>query len=226
MNFVLENYEKSWENIICFIGDNCAVSQSLANKTKKQMVGCQSHRFNLALQDILRDHEDVLEKVNKVMSKLKDPVPAGKLRKHTPLVAKTRNVTRWGSTFIMLERYCAIKDYIPKLDLKDIEEMTITKKRNDVVDSLFERLAEMESVTKALQSDTTTLSDARALFDTVIGYFPTTEDRLKANAGIIHSINFENAVRKIQTGEVKKLSTAGANLVFALSHRSAEKNQR
>ena len=45
---------------------------------------------------------------------------------------------------------------------------------NRRVNALLEQLLFLESVTKALQQDSTTVSDTRALFDAVIEKYPDT----------------------------------------------------
>lgn len=63
------------------------------------MIGYASHQFNLASKEILAEDEDLLVRVNTLMGKLKNLILALKLRQLTNLVSKTRNDTRWSSTF-------------------------------------------------------------------------------------------------------------------------------
>ncbi|ETV83487.1 hypothetical protein H257_04208 [Aphanomyces astaci] len=51
----------------------------------------RTHRFNLFMSDVLADHADVIDKVNQLMTKLRFTLPAARLRRLTPLVAKTNN---------------------------------------------------------------------------------------------------------------------------------------
>lgn len=53
MDFYLDHYGKSMENVVCLVGDNCATNQALADLCGKPLVGCASHRFNLEVQAYL-----------------------------------------------------------------------------------------------------------------------------------------------------------------------------
>jgi hypothetical protein len=46
---VLESYGKTLENILCLVGDDCSVNQSMARILGKPLIGCASHKFNLAV---------------------------------------------------------------------------------------------------------------------------------------------------------------------------------
>ena len=59
----LELYEKDISNVVCIIGDNCSTNKSVANILGVPLVGCSSHRFNLAVNFFLKDFENVLDKV-------------------------------------------------------------------------------------------------------------------------------------------------------------------
>ncbi len=84
--------------------DNCSRNRLFVSLSGKHFVGCASHRFNLALQEIITEHGTLRNKVNDLMKKLEAPIAAAKVRKCTNLRAKRRNVTRWFSVFEMLKR--------------------------------------------------------------------------------------------------------------------------
>lgn len=50
----VELYGKTLDNVKCLVGDNCSVNISLGNITGIPMLGCMSHRFNLAVEEWLR----------------------------------------------------------------------------------------------------------------------------------------------------------------------------
>ena len=88
LEFVLQLYGKTMhENVIAIIGDNCETMKCLANLCSVPLVGCASHRFNLAVNKYMeyQDHMSVLNKINGLMGKLKNLKLAGKLRKYTKL---------------------------------------------------------------------------------------------------------------------------------------------
>ncbi|KAE8900009.1 hypothetical protein PF003_g16018 [Phytophthora fragariae] len=62
------------------VGDNCAVNKRLANLMKVPLVGCGSHRLNLAVRDFLAPYETALEEVQQLMRKLRTLNQASKLR--------------------------------------------------------------------------------------------------------------------------------------------------
>jgi hypothetical protein len=47
---VLQSYGKSCANIVCLVGDNCSVNQSMARLLNVALLGCASHKFNLAVR--------------------------------------------------------------------------------------------------------------------------------------------------------------------------------
>ena len=64
---VLESYGKTSENILCLVGDNCSVNQSMARILGVPLIGCASHKFNLAVRQwIARQNElaPILKKVS------------------------------------------------------------------------------------------------------------------------------------------------------------------
>lgn len=68
------------------------------------LVRCNSHRFILAVSDILSEHEDAFAAFRKPLLKLRHLAPAAKLRRLTDLKARVDNVTLWSSSFQMLVR--------------------------------------------------------------------------------------------------------------------------
>eukprot|EP00171_Calliarthron_tuberculosum_P001888 IDg1888t1 len=204
--YVLQLYERTWDNVVCLIGDNCATNKAIANNVEIPFIGCASHRYNLAVQILLMDEAVVLEKVHTLMSKLKTLTLGAKLFKLTNLKSKTRNATRWSSTYEMLRRYQRIRDCLQKLDSLDVDRLCLTSADNRRVDSLMCQLDDLESVTKALQDDSTTMSDVRGLFDAVIDRYPETACKLTSSASIVHNPIFENAVVKVQLENCNALS--------------------
>ncbi len=65
LTFVLETFNRSVSNVAAIIGDNCNFNHSLANKMNVGFMGCSSHRYNLAIKDIMADDDSsvCIEKV-------------------------------------------------------------------------------------------------------------------------------------------------------------------
>eukprot|EP00171_Calliarthron_tuberculosum_P001416 IDg1416t1 len=140
------------------------------------------------------------------MIKLKTLLFAAKLRSRTHLKAKTRNSTMWSSTHDMLTRYVRLREFIPKLGLDDLDDMTLPLSENRRVDALLHQMKDFEFVTKVLQSISTTFVEFICLFDAVLDKFPETTARLSASASIVYSSYFASAVCKVQPGTLSALS--------------------
>jgi hypothetical protein len=159
--YVLQLYGKSWNNVAALIGDNCTTDLSFAGKANTYFIGCASHRFNLAMKFYFEEHKGMLKKINDIMSRLKNLIPAAKLRAHTHLKAKTRNLTRWSSTFEMVLCYTKMFDVLPLLEINEIDDMLLSIRENRDIDSMIKELKDIESVSKALQMDTVTMASVR-----------------------------------------------------------------
>ena len=189
------------ENVCALIGDNCNTNRAMSSSAGVPLIGCANHRFNLAAKEIVSEDEDLLVRINSVMLKLKNLVFAAKLRKLTPLAAKTRNATRWSSTFQMMLRYQRIREFVPTLDSEELDDLMLLSSESRRLDAMVDQLKNVESVTKTLQDTATTMSDVRDMFDSIMEDYPETEIRLSATAPIVHKPTFESAVVKVQRGE-------------------------
>ena len=69
--YVVEVYGKSWQNVVYLVGDNVSTNKNLSDKYRIALIGCCSHRFNLAVMDILSAENDTVLKVNTIMIKLR-----------------------------------------------------------------------------------------------------------------------------------------------------------
>ncbi|ETV72065.1 hypothetical protein H257_12857 [Aphanomyces astaci] len=81
---------------VCLIGDNCSTNKATVNLFSRLLIGCHSHRLNLAVDQFLKANvSDVLSNVAAVMVKLRSLKAGGPLRLTTMLKPKLRNATRW-----------------------------------------------------------------------------------------------------------------------------------
>lgn len=76
LQFVLSIFKKSLENVVCLIKGNRAANKAVADLFPTLLVGCYSRRFNLATEDILGDHDDVVKSVYRIMVKQKNLILA------------------------------------------------------------------------------------------------------------------------------------------------------
>ena len=113
---VLEIYGKSLENLIYLVADNASVNTCLADLIGIPMIGCASHRFTLACKKYLESREGVLQKIQALMTTLRQIKQSGKLRTKTDLEPVSRNTTRWSSTYEMVKRFFRLLEFIDASD--------------------------------------------------------------------------------------------------------------
>ena len=66
-NFVLSVYSKSFLNFLGLVGNNCNVSKKFADLVNRGFIGCHTHRFNKAVEHIVSQRTDYVDKVNQMM---------------------------------------------------------------------------------------------------------------------------------------------------------------
>lgn len=98
----------------------------------------------------------------------------------------------------MIKTYIEIKDYNINFSIEKSGNLLLTDEEEIVVERLLKNLEDLNSVTVALQSDSTTLPDARAILDEIQGKFPSLESLIVPKAPIVEHPSFESAVIKVQ----------------------------
>lgn len=95
---------------------------------------------------------------------------------------------------------------------------------------ICQELKDIESIWKALQKDTTTLTDTRLLFDKISNAYPVVKETLAADANIVVDKYFESAVTRIQQGKADSLMPSEEQSVRYLkklpkqNHESSKSN--
>ncbi|ETP50142.1 hypothetical protein F442_04453 [Phytophthora nicotianae P10297] len=197
----LTRYRKLWETVKFMVGDNCSVNQCIGRREGAiPLVGCASHRFNLAVQDFLKSEAKLNAKIQALMTKLRTIKGRALLRRVSKLAPLLRNDTRWSSTYAMVKRYVCLEPAISQLGT-----------------AWFFR-----GVTKALQKTTLNLSAVHRLFDQVVKKYPAMKARLVANAAIVNYPNLESGLVKLQRGEALTAAEKVACSQFRL--RDADKS--
>ena len=231
---VLQSYGLDFEAIEFITGDNAYVNQSLCTKIQDwlrreknidrtvPLVGCASHRLNLAVQliyseEVNPEYSRLVFKVQDLMVELKSLKNKVKLAVHTSLCPQLRNDTRWGSTYRMLEKYlklceetnhfrdCAFKagtrNLIPSFQRADDEQQS----EHEIILQMVALLNEFEMISKWLQTENNsdpkkrvTLYSVRKVFDKLCAKYLFARRHLSAAATIIHEPLFESAVAKLQ----------------------------
>ncbi|KAE9165784.1 hypothetical protein PF002_g31280 [Phytophthora fragariae] len=98
------------------VGDNCSVNRRLATLMGVPLIGCASHRLNLAVNADMASHEDDLAAVHVPMVKPRTLKQSAKLRSKTSFRPVIRQDTRWSSTFAMVNRYFKLLEFLDPED--------------------------------------------------------------------------------------------------------------
>ncbi len=154
------------------------------------------------------------------MSKMKTQLIALALRPITSLKPITRNKTRWSSTFQMVERYFRYKqDEVFQLlceDVDDFEDYLLTAAEDRRLQALQKTLQDLYLITQKLQDPQLTFAQVRVLFDTVMAEYPTLNQYISTESGIVHSHNFEQALQKISARQEHSLTPQEKSSVLKL----------
>lgn len=98
IEFVLSTFGMSLDSVILLVGENASTKKDLALKVPFAFVGCATHRFYLDVKDIISGNSKFVGVVHKLMSKIKNFLPAKKLCAIIPLKPLLDNATRRSST--------------------------------------------------------------------------------------------------------------------------------
>ena len=85
----------------------------------------------------------------------------------------------------MLKRYLKINAFISQLKSKELVNSVLILPELREVENLSSRLSELDTVTRELQRESTTISDVQVIFDAVIDTFTETCERLSVNASVV-----------------------------------------
>ena len=200
---ILQLYGKQTANVICLVGDNCKVNQSLARAMSVPHIGCGSHKFNLAVQKWIKEQPnltDIIAKIAAVMKKASTLKVAAKLAQFTSYACVKANETRWSSSYNMVERFFQIQ---PQLNaVVELLELLPTPVEVDTLLRGFRTLSSFESITKALQHDGIPFVEVRSTFDMLIEDFRDMdlEHHLGPESSLVIDKNFEAGVMAIAEG--------------------------
>jgi hypothetical protein len=132
------------------------------------------------------------------MIQLRLPNNTADLKNHTHLRAVRANVTRWSSTFEMIDRYVNFRYAVR--NIAAVEDLMPRGAAHRRIVALHTKLTELNSVCVKLQYPGRTLAEVRVLFDACLENYPSMGEYLKADASIVHSPGFERAVVKLSNG--------------------------
>ena len=168
----LDYYNLDQQKLVCLIGDNCNVNKSTANLLSLPLLGCRSHRFNLAVECYIKKHlGSETEIVSKLMSKLSTLKESGRLRLLTSLRPAKRNVTRWLGAANMFDR---LEQLLPKIQdpSSDVAELIPNAVQINTIRAHKTALKDFRSITLKLQTQNLSIADSHVLFQTLILEYP------------------------------------------------------
>lgn len=90
---VLGVFGFSRDNVEALIGDKANTYRALARKFRVLFIGCHSHKFKIAMKEMLLKRDKIEEKVNMLMGNFSHSILAALLRRKTPLSAKRCKTT-------------------------------------------------------------------------------------------------------------------------------------
>jgi hypothetical protein len=100
----------------------------------------------------------------------------------------------------MVERYFRFKqDEVFRLLCEDVdyfEDYLLTVAEDRRLQALQKSLQDLYLITQKLQDPQLAFAQVRVLFDTVMAEYPTLNQYISTESGIVHSHNFEQALQK------------------------------
>jgi hypothetical protein len=198
MQATLELYGKNLGNVVAFIGDNCSTNKKISNDTGIPLVGCASHRFNLAVCKWLSDKPEycsVLDTIHSLMTELRKLKNAARLRALTDLSPVVNNVTRWSSKYEMLSRYLRIENEVKKIS--EVQDYIPSSRQRRDLSELVEHMSKFQSITKNLQKKGLCLDIVKSVFEAVVEDYPEMNCYLTEKANIINNPAFESGIAKL-----------------------------
>ena len=202
-------YGKDRDSLLFFMSDNTNAMPLTAQLLMCPFLGCAAHRLALFVKLYLdvdpADSEDnpvhVVNKVKRLMKKLRTANKSGALQMETHLKPLLSNATRWSSTFCMVERYLMILDCIDCND-PQLFPLMLSPLENARVKEMTRVMKMMNDVTVLLQGDAINHHTSRVLLDGVIalniGVSP--DLHISKTANIIREPSFENGLAKLAAG--------------------------
>eukprot|EP00644_Phytophthora_capsici_P002764 jgi/Phyca11/124924/e_gw1.55.228.1 len=140
---ILDVYGKTLAMVKFVVADNCTTNKSVATKLDVPLIGCASHRFNLAMVRFLSNHEHLINMIQRLMTSLRQPNNAAQLALHTALLPEKANATRWSSVWKMVHKYVCIRDAAKHV--AEVEELLPRLSEHRRIRVLHDKLKELQS---------------------------------------------------------------------------------
>ena len=205
---------RNFDNIEFVAGDNCSVNRKLARLLRVPLLGCASHKLNLAVSKLYEGEDDLLDVVQNLMKKLRTLKNSSRLRKVSGYAACLRNDTRWNSVHHSWKRYLLLSPVLTCDNFNDdVTDLLPSVPQHRRIAQVTSDLAKCNEVALMLQKSSVDHYVVRSMFDKLIENFPDMEQYLGANATITTDPLFERAVVKIQSQLENTLTVAESKTV-------------
>ncbi len=227
LNQLLTDMGRTWQSVEFLSGDNTSVNPRLANlvtdfilreygvRRTIPLVGCASHRLNLAVQSLYEPgtvHHDLLKKVNEVMNELNTLKNRYRLATVTNLIPTRLHEIRWGGALATFKKYLALEEFLDKAEFpRETRRKFLDSEDVEQAGQFVEFLSEFERVNIHLQTDdaqVVSIHIVRCLFDKLIRHCPEVSLQLAKDSRLVHCPNFENGIAKIQSAQENTLTAA------------------
>lgn len=161
MEFELSVYNKNMSIGIALICNNCTTNRFITTTLEIKFVVFAINRFYLVVEDALGGQTFINDCVKSRMVKLLNLVISAKLRILTHLIPLLNNITIWSYTFHMMKSYQQLREFLPYLGSREVDELLQNAHFNREIDKLCISLADLDIVTTSLKADNLTISDVR-----------------------------------------------------------------
>jgi hypothetical protein len=158
----------------------------MAHILRVPLIGCGSHKLNLAIKKWISNQPQlgiIIQKVAGVMKKASTLKVSAQLRKLTTLHAVRENDTRWSSTFEMVAQFFRIQAELSAV--LDLLPLLPSLLECDLLRKAFVHFKHFNQVTVMLQKEGITLVRVREIFDSVMVDYPELAGHLAPDASIV-----------------------------------------
>lgn len=83
-----------------------------------------------------------------------------------------------------------LREFIFQISLTELSQLLLTEVEDEAVDAQLKKFRDFDFVIKALQDESVTLAEARALYEEVIQRFTSSAERLRTKAAIVENKAF------------------------------------
>lgn len=214
------SYELPMDNLVCLVGENCTTNVTTANVLKRPLLGCRSHRFNLAIESYMANHLAAeTEMIATLMQSLLTLKKGTSRREQTHARTVKRNQARWLDLRIMVQRLERLLPHLDELQNAAVSELIPATAQQRKLDEYKSTMQIFKSIALMLQERSTTLLHSHMLFQRILSDFPNEPSfpkYLSLEGDIVTFPHFERALVKIQNNNEIDLTAEERVTVAAL----------